>query len=113
MTAAQTRWASNDWPLTLKPGGAAACQTLWTEAEFGDVEFKLDVKPGKDVTDGSAPRLLVRGIAGPGTELKLTGTAPGKRTRVRLQTRGREAVVFAGEKEILRVRWLQRPARSV
>ena len=101
--AAKSRWSANDWQLTLKDAADAARQTLWTETEFGDVEFTLDVKPGKSATGDNAPVLLLRGRAGQGTELKLTDAAAGKWTRVRIQTKSREAVMFVGEKEILRV----------
>ena len=101
--AAKSRWAANDWQLALKPGADATKQTLWTEAEFGDVEFTLDVKPGKDATGDSAPTLLVRGREGQGMELKLVEIPSGKWTRVRLTVIGNEAVVSLGEKEVRRV----------
>lgn len=103
VAAAQTRWQPNDWQLALKPGAAAPRQTLWTEAEFGDVEFTVDVKPGKAATGDAVPTLLVRGRDGKGTELKLTDAAPGKWNRFRIQTKDAEAIVLLGEKEVQRV----------
>jgi hypothetical protein len=100
---AKTRWQPSDWQLALKAGADAPRQTLWTEAEFGDVEFTVDVKPGKAATGDGVPTLLVRGRDGQGTELKLTTAAPGKWSRVRVQTKGAEAVVLLGEVEVQRV----------
>lgn len=99
---AKSRWAANDWQLALKGGAGTdvARQTLWTERAFGDVEFTLDVKPGKDAKGDKAPVLLVRGRDGNGSELKLAGAEPGRWTRFRVQVRGGEAVVFVGEKEV-------------
>ena len=100
---AKARWQANDWQLALKDGSEATKQTLWTEAEFGDTEFTLDVKPGKSATGDRAPVFLVRGRDSQGVELKLADLTPGKWTRVRLQTKGAEAVVLIGEKETQRV----------
>jgi Domain of Unknown Function (DUF1080) len=97
--AAKTRWQANGWQLALKGSGDAR-HTLWTEGKFGEVEFTLDVRPGKDAKGDRAPALLVRGRDGNGSELKLAGVEPGRWTRVRVQVRGGEAVVFAGEKEV-------------
>ncbi len=101
--AAKVRWQVNGWQLALKPGGAATRHTLWTEAEFADAEFTLDVKPGKDSTGDNAPTLVLRGREGQGTELQLSEAAVEKWTRVRIQTKGNEAVVFVGDKEVRRV----------
>jgi len=100
---AQARWQPSDWQLALKAGPGAAKQTLWTEAEFGDVEFTLDVKPGKAATGDAVPSLLLRGRDSQGTELKLTDAAPGKWTRFRVQTKGSEAVVWLGEQAVQRL----------
>ncbi len=102
-TAAKARWQANDWQLALKAGADATKQTLWTEAEFGDVEFTMDVNPGKSATGENAPTLMLRGADGKGSEVRLSDAAAGKWTRVRVQVKGAEAVVFAGEKEVQRV----------
>ena len=102
--AAKSRWSANDWQLALKSGADATKQTLWTAVEFGDVEFTLDVKPGKDAAGDTAPAVLVRGNDGRGTEINLADVAPGKWTRVRVAVSGNEAVVWLGEKEVRRVR---------
>ena len=99
---AKTRWQPSDWRLVLQEGAAAAKQTLWTEAEFGDVEFVMDVQPGKTATGDAAPALLVRGHDRTGTEIKL-GFDTGKGGRVRVQVKGNEAIVFHGEGEVARV----------
>lgn len=101
--AALSRWHPSDWQLLLKPGDTAARHDLWTQAEFGDVEFTLDVKPSPAATGDATPVLLVRGRDGKGAELRLTDSVPGKWTRFRVQTRGGEAVGFLGEKEAQRV----------
>ena len=100
VTEAKARWQPSDWQLALKASKEAARQTLWTAASFGDVEFTLDVKPGQAATGDNAPTLLLRGSDGHGAEIKLTNAAPGKWTRFRIQTRGTEAVVLIGEKEV-------------
>ena len=100
---AKARWQPNDWQLALKAGGDAPRQTLWSAAEFGDVEFTLDVKAGSTATGENAPTLVLRGRDGQGTELKLADAAPGKWTRFRVQTKGAEAIVLLGGKEIQRM----------
>jgi hypothetical protein len=100
--AAKARWAANDWQLALKNGPDAEKTPLWTSAKFGNVEFTLDVKPGKTATNAAAPTLVLRANGGKGTEIRLTETVPGKWTRVRVQTKGAEAVVFLGDKETQR-----------
>jgi hypothetical protein len=99
---AKTRWQPSDWRLVLKEGADAAKQTLWTEAEFGDVEFLMDVRAGKTATGDAGPALLVRGRDGKGTEVK-TGIEAGKGGRIRVQVKGAEAVVFLNDKETARV----------
>ena len=99
---AKTRWQPSDWRLALKEGPGAQKETLWTEAEFGDVEFTMDVATGKNATGDAAPALLVRGAGGKGTEVRL-GLEGGKGGRVRVQVKGSEAVVFHGDKEVARV----------
>jgi hypothetical protein len=101
--AAKTRWAANDWQLSLKSGADAPKHTLWTDAEFADAEFTLDVKPGKDATGDTAPAILVRGADGRGSEINLAEVAVGKWTRVVITTRGAEAVVQINGKEVRRV----------
>lgn len=101
--AAKARWKPSDWQLALKAGGDNARQTIWTEAEFGDAEFTLDVKPGKTAVGDAAPTVLVRGRDGKGAEIKLAEAAPGKWTRIRIQTKAGEAVLFAGDKEVQRL----------
>ena len=98
----KTRWQTSDWRLVLKEGADAAKQTLWTEAEFGDVEFVVDVRAGKSATGDTAPALLLRGRDGKGTEVK-TGLEAGKGGRVRVQVKGAEAIVFLNDKETARV----------
>jgi hypothetical protein len=99
---AKARWQPSDWRLVLKDGAGAAKQTLWTEAQFSDVEFLMDVRAGKTATGDTAPTLLVRGRGGQGTELKLPVDA-GKGGRVRVQVKGTEAVVLLNDKETSRV----------
>jgi hypothetical protein len=99
---AKARWQPSDWRLVLKDGAGAAKQTLWTEAQFGDVEFLMDVRAGKTATGDTAPTLLVRGRGGQGTELKLPVDA-GKGGRIRVQVKGTEAVVLLNDKETSRV----------
>jgi Domain of Unknown Function (DUF1080) len=99
---AKTRWQTSDWRLVLKEGADAAKQTLWTEAEFGDVEFVVDVRAGKSATGDASPALLLRGRDGKGTELK-PGLEAGKGVRVRVQVKGTEAVAFLNDKETARV----------
>ena len=86
----------------LKDGTNAAKQTLWTEAQFGDVEFVMDVRASGKAAGDLAPTLLLRGRDGQGTEVK-TGLEAGKNGRVRVLVKGTEAVVFVSEKEIARV----------
>jgi hypothetical protein len=98
---AKARWQVNGWQLALKEGANAQKETLWTEAQFGDVEFLMDVRAGKSATGDAAPTLLVRGKDGKGTEVK-TGIEAGKGGRVRVQVKGTEAVVFLNDKEVAR-----------
>ena len=99
---AKARWQASDWRLVLKEAIDDSKQTLWTEAEFGDVEFLMDVRAGKNATGDAAPALLVRGRDGKGTEVK-TGIEAGKGGRVRVQVKGTEAVVLLNDKETARV----------
>ncbi len=99
---AKTRWAANGWQLALKDNATAEKQTLWTEAQFGDVEFLMDIRAGKNATADAAPTLLVRGRDGKGTEVK-TGIDAGKGGRIRVQVKGTEAVVFLNDKETARL----------
>ena len=99
---AKARWQASDWRLVLKEGADAAKQTLWTETEFGDVEFVMDVRAGKNATGDATPTLLLRGRDGKGTEVK-TGVEAGKGGRVRVQVKGSEATVFLNDKETARV----------
>ncbi len=99
---AKTRWQPSDWRLVLKDGADAAKQTLWTEAQFGDVEFLMDVRAGKTAAGDTAAALLLRGRDGKGTEVK-TGIEAGKGGRIRVQLKGAEAVVFLNDKETARV----------
>jgi hypothetical protein len=102
-TDAKARWAANDWQLALKSGVTATKHTLWTESEFADAEFTLDVKPGKDATGDTAPAILVRGREGRGTEINLADVPAGKWTRVVITTKENEAVVQFGGKEVRRL----------
>jgi hypothetical protein len=71
-TTTPDRWQPSDWRLVLKggePGG-----TLWTEAEFGDCEFIVDVKvSGKSPTDLA---LLLRGRESADTTVSLAELMP-------------------------------------
>ena len=100
---AKSRWQPRDWQLALQAGADAAKQTLWTEAKFGNVEFTVDVKPGKAATGEAVPTLFVRGREGKGTELKLTEAASGKWNRFRIQTKDGEVIVLLEEKEVQRM----------
>ena len=99
---AKARWQANGWQLVLKQATDDSKQTLWTETEFGDVEFVMDVRAGKNATGDATPSLLLRGRDGKGTEIK-TGLEAGKGGRVRVQVKGTEAVVFLNDKETARV----------
>ena len=55
-TAAPERWQPSDWKLVLKDG--AAGEPLWSEAEFGDCEFVVDVHR---LAKTAAPELRLRG----------------------------------------------------
>ena len=101
--AAKTRWVANDWRLALKSGADATKHTLWTDAEFADAEFTLDVKPGQNATGDPVPAILVRGRDGRGTEINLADVPAGKWTRVRLTVAASEVIVWHGEKEVRRV----------
>ena len=52
----------NGWQRALKSGAGATKQTLWTEAEFGDAEFTLDVKPGKDASEAVVTVEVAEGV---------------------------------------------------
>lgn len=99
---AKARWQAHDWQLALKAGDESSRQTLWTAAEFGEAEFTLDVRPGTSATGENAPTLILRGRAGQGTEVKLREAAVGKWSRVRVQTRKTEVIVWLGDKEVQR-----------
>src|SRR5256714_8519970 len=45
--ATATRWLASGERLTLKEGTPKVEATLWSEKEFGDVEFSMDCKPGQ------------------------------------------------------------------
>ena len=105
-------WRSNDqlaarWHaggrIALEDG-AAGDATLWTGAEFGDVEFQFDCRPmkptkGKQAATGA---VLVRSRGGEGAEVKLAGVEPGKFGRFSIMTKGRAVTVKLNDQEIQR-----------
>ncbi len=100
----QEHWQANDWRLVLK--GAPSGKPLWTEAEFGDCEFMVDVKASnKSATDFA---VLLRGRESAGTTVSLGEVMPrggyaspdaatpvkmGAWNRVLVTVKGREVIV--------------------
>jgi len=81
--------------LALK-NGRAADATLWTEAEFGNAEFVVDVRPTG--SDSATPSVLVRGRDGHGTEIKLNAP-PKKFTRFTITVKRNEIAVRRDEEK--------------
>ncbi len=104
------RWQSSDWRLVQKAGDAG--QPLWTEAEFGDCEFIVDVKVNGKSADDLA--LLLRGQQSPGTTVSLRELMPrgdtgapegikwGAWNRVMVTTKGRSVTLTINDREIRR-----------
>ena len=55
-----SRWAVDGERLRLKPRTTETGTTLWTEKEYGDAEFIIDIQQPKDSTS-SAPAVEIRG----------------------------------------------------
>ncbi len=110
-TTTPDRWQPSDWRLALKAGEPG--KPLWTEAEFGDCEFIVDVKvPGKSPTDFA---LLLRGSESAGTTVSLGELMPrgtidaqeegikrGEWNRVNVKVKGRAVTLAINGREIRR-----------
>lgn len=108
-TGTPERWQPSDWRLLLK--GGMPGQTLWTEAEFGDCEFIVDLKATKKSTVAAGIRL--RGQEKDETTISLaelmpSGDVPAKDhpakigawNRVTLTIKGREVAVAINGQEV-------------
>ena len=109
-TTTPDRWQPSDWRLVLK--GGEPSQPLWTEADFGDCEFMVDVKvSGKSPNDFA---LLLRGKESAGTTVSLIELMPrgavgaqegikwGAWNRVVVNVKGRDVVLRINGREIRR-----------
>ena len=109
-TTTPDRWQPSDWRLVLKGGEAG--QLLWTEAEFGDCEFMVDVKvSGKSPIDFA---LLLRGKDSAGATISLGELMPrgavgaqegikwGAWNRVVVIVKGRDVILSINGREIRR-----------
>jgi hypothetical protein len=89
--ATETHWTIGGGKITLKSAGTAAA-TLWTEQEFGAVEFIVDYQPPKAGGPASGPAtVMVRG-----TPVVLRGAENGKFSRFVLTVQGRSVKVQRG-----------------
>jgi hypothetical protein len=118
-TETPAHWQPGDWVLRQKGGPDG--KPLWTEAEFGDFEFIVDVKASKKSATNFA--LLLKGKESEGTTVSLGelmprgdgGLTPGEEkfikmggwNRVMITSKGREVVLTINGKEVRR---LQLPA---
>jgi hypothetical protein len=109
-TGAPDRWQPNDWRLTLAAGTAG--EPLWTEREFGDVEFIADIKVG--AKSNTAPAILVRGKDNAQTRIVLSellptasspiaGVNPSNWNRIAVIIQDDAAIVTINETEVRRL----------
>lgn len=103
--ATASRWQTGGGRIALKGGEANAAATLWTERDFGDVEFVLDCRSAKPADGKSAavPTIELRGVRGKGAELKLEGATPGSYQRFVITVKGREVTVKRSDQEVQRL----------
>lgn len=109
------RWQAGGGRIALKSGEADAAATLWTEKDFGDVEFVLDCRLAKPAEgkEFSVPTVLLRGGGVAKAEVKLTGATPGNHQRFIITVKGREVTVKRGDQQTERFQLpFDVPARS-
>lgn len=96
-----SRWRVAGERIALLDGAVNAENTLWTEKNFGDAEFVVDCRPGKTAAgkEPATASVQLRGVDGPGTEVKLEGAAPGNYHRFIITAKGREVTVKRNDKE--------------
>jgi hypothetical protein len=99
------RWRVTGERVALKDGEAVAAATLWTEKEYGDVEFVLDCRPAKPAAgkELAVPAVQLRGLDGKGIDLPLAEATPGNYQRFIITLKGREVILKRNDKEIQRV----------
>lgn len=99
------RWLAGGGRIMLKGGDANPAATLWTEKNFGDVEFVLDCRPAKPTDGNSAviPMIELRGVGGKGAVVKLAGATPGSYQRFIITVNGREVTVKRNDQESQRL----------
>ncbi len=96
------RWSGEGERIRLKKGEASGDKTLWTEKEYGDAEFILDVRVPKE--GAQIPVVEFRGIP-----IQLEGAAPSAYTRFQIGMKRGEVTVKRGDGEAQR----QAPAKSI
>jgi hypothetical protein len=82
-SATADRWRAGGGNIALRDGTADPQALLWTEKDYGDVEFILDCRPAKPQADKAltTPIIHVRGLAGKEGQVKLPGVSPDKHHR--------------------------------
>lgn len=95
--AVEKRWSARGERLALAaaPGVAGADATLWTQGEFGDAEFVMDVAPAKPAAGQAAVAPVVEFR---GAKLTLDGLAPGSMRRITLTAQGGKVTVAVNDK---------------
>jgi hypothetical protein len=92
-SATASRWHVEGEHIFLRAGTPSPETTLWTDAEFGDMEFFVDCRvakpaPGQEL---SVPRICFG--KGLGEGLKLEGVKPETYQRFLISVKGREVTV--------------------
>jgi len=103
--ATASRWRGGGGRITLTAGEPNPEAGLWTEKDFGDVEFVVDCRPAKpaDGKEAALPAVQLRGLDGKGVEVRLGGATPGSYQRFIITVRGREVTIKRNDLETLRV----------
>jgi hypothetical protein len=93
------RWHATGERILLDVAEANPQATLWTDDAFGDVQFILDCRLPKNVTDNAtaAPKVFIRGVKTGGSEIVLKGAIPGEFQRFLITVKGQQATVQAGD----------------
>ena len=91
---AASRWQVNGERLQIREQPANEARTLWTTAEFGDVEVTVDCHPGSPAKgqEPAWPEIQLRGCEDPACRVRLIGNQPDKYQRFVISVKGREVI---------------------
>lgn len=96
------RWSVEGERIRLKKGDAPSDKTLWTEKEYDDAEFIVDMRPSKE--SAQVPVVEFRGVP-----IQLEGTTPGEYARFQIGLKKGEVTLKRGNAEPQR----QSPAKTI